>query len=368
MSNQDALLARAGDLLSRLEALLSRPSGTTDWNHIAYRWRGQRGLQPVARPHQVRLDDLLCMDRQKAEVARKAGYLHVINYRREDPVERVRQITDTLGAHSAEVFWVGLPVVGNNKFEPNYQIISSVQKKAVRKAGGIDLPTIQKYINFWFTASLDLFGGEISSNAADYFASGLKGRAHEEKKFEDHVAMEGEYAIDVVDNGKIERRTVPMRTAMNEILRDAYVDDNQRGVDRWNKIIRGAGIDFDIFLSAPGTILGLTIMLEVGDINRFFKVGHYSSYCRCVESKKISNGKKKGENNKKNGNRYLAWAYVEAANHAIRACSKAQRFFQRKIAKRNRVLATKGLANKLTKATSYIMRDQLAFDAAKLFG
>ena len=70
MGSQDALLARAGDLLSRLEALLSRPSGTTDWNHIAYRWRGQRGLQPVARPHQVRLDDLLCMEQQKAEIVR----------------------------------------------------------------------------------------------------------------------------------------------------------------------------------------------------------------------------------------------------------------------------------------------------------
>jgi transposase len=127
---------------------------------------------------------------------------------------------------------------------------------------------------------------------------------------------------------------------------------------------------FRMLLTTPGigTILGLTIMLEVGDINRFLKVGHYSSYCRCVESKKISNGKKKGENNKKNGNRYLAWAYVEAANHAIRACFKAQRFFQRKMAKSNRVLATKALANKLTKATYYIMRDQVAFDAQKLFG
>jgi transposase len=127
---------------------------------------------------------------------------------------------------------------------------------------------------------------------------------------------------------------------------------------------------FRLLLTTPGigTILGLTIMLEAGDINRFFKAGRYSSYCRCVESKKISNGKKKGENNKKNGNRYLAWAYVEAANHAIRTCPKAQRFFQRKMSKRNRVLATKAVANKLTKATYYIMRDQLAFDSAKLFG
>lgn len=128
--------------------------------------------------------------------------------------------------------------------------------------------------------------------------------------------------------------------------------------------------EFYMLRTTPGigNILGMTIMLEVGEITRFAKVGHYSSYCRCVESKKISNGKKKGENNKKNGNRYLAWAYVEAANHAIRTCPEAQRFFQRKMSKSNRVLATKALANKLTKATYYIMRDQLVFDAAKLFG
>lgn len=128
--------------------------------------------------------------------------------------------------------------------------------------------------------------------------------------------------------------------------------------------------EFHMLRTTPGigNILGMTIMLEVGEITRFAKVGHYSSYCRCVESKKISNGKKKGQNNKKNGNRYLAWAYVEAANHAIRTCPEAQRFFQRKMSKSNRVLATKALANKLTKATYYIMRDQLVFDAAKLFG
>jgi len=128
--------------------------------------------------------------------------------------------------------------------------------------------------------------------------------------------------------------------------------------------------EFVSLLTTPGigNILGLTIMLEVGDIHRFAKVGNYSSYCRCVESKRTSNGKKKGENNKKNGNRYLAWAYVEAANHTIRCCPKAQKFFQRKMAKSERVLATKALANKLTKATYYIMRNQVAFDEEKLFG
>ena len=77
--------------------------------------------------------------------------------------------------------------------------------------------------------------------------------------------------------------------------------------------------------------------------------------------------RKKAKTTKKNGSRYLAWAYVEAANHAIRCCPKAQQFFQRKMAKSERVLATKALANKLSKATYYIMRDQVAFDEDKLF-
>jgi len=81
----------------------------------------------------------------------------------------------------------------------------------------------------------------------------------------------------------------------------------------------------------------------------------------------MSNGKKKGENNKKNGNRYLAWAYIEAAHHAARHNRLAQRFFQRKMSKSNRALATKALANKLTKATYYIMRDQVPFDETRLF-
>lgn len=85
--------------------------------------------------------------------------------------------------------------------------------------------------------------------------------------------------------------------------------------------------EFKMLLSIPGIgdILGLTIMLEVGNINRFKKVGCYSSYCRCVKSQKTSNDKKKGEGNRKNGNRYLSWAYVEAANFARRYCAKAQK-------------------------------------------
>ncbi len=126
---------------------------------------------------------------------------------------------------------------------------------------------------------------------------------------------------------------------------------------------------FLMLLTIPGigNILGLTIMLEVGDIARFAKVDDYSSYCRCVESKRLSNGKKKGENNKKNGNKYLAWAYVEAANFARRYCVKAQSFYQSKEAKSNRIVAIKALSNKISRASYYIMRDQVPFDQDKLF-
>ena len=98
------------------------------------------------------------------------------------------------------------------------------------------------------------------------------------------------------------------------------------------------------------------------------KVGNYSSYCRCVKSERLSNGKKKGENNRKNGNRYLSWAYVEAANFAIRFCPKAQRFYQRKKAKTNGIVAIKALSNKLARASYYVIRDQVPYDVSKLFG
>ncbi len=127
--------------------------------------------------------------------------------------------------------------------------------------------------------------------------------------------------------------------------------------------------DFRLLNTIPGVglILALTIMLEVGDIRRFKKVGNYSSYARCVSSDCFSNGKKKKENNRKNGNKYLAWAYVEAANFIIKYSIDAQKFYQRKMAKTSRVVATKALANKVARASYYIMRDQVEFDSSKLF-
>jgi transposase len=117
-----------------------------------------------------------------------------------------------------------------------------------------------------------------------------------------------------------------------------------------------------------GKILGLTIMLEVGDIRRFAKAGNYASYCRCVKSQKISNAKQKGEGNRKNGNRYLSWAYFEAANFAVRHSPRAKAFYQRKCAKTKNVVALKALANKLARASFYILRDQCAFDEKRLYG
>jgi transposase len=120
-------------------------------------------------------------------------------------------------------------------------------------------------------------------------------------------------------------------------------------------------------VSGIGPILGLTVMLETGDIRRFATVGDFSSYCRCVESKKLSNGKKKGSGNTKNGNKYLAWAFIEAANFAVRFNPKVRAFYQRKRAKTNGIVAIKAVAHKLARASFYVMRDQVPFDVKKAF-
>jgi len=127
--------------------------------------------------------------------------------------------------------------------------------------------------------------------------------------------------------------------------------------------------EFILLKTIPGIgdILALTIMLEVGDITRFKKVGNYSSYCRCVKTNRLSNNKSKGKGNSKNGNKYLSWAFVEAAHFAKRFCPEAEKFYHRKIAKTKEVVARKALANKIARASFYIMRDQVAFDVKKLF-
>jgi len=126
---------------------------------------------------------------------------------------------------------------------------------------------------------------------------------------------------------------------------------------------------FKPLLSIPGVgkVLALTIMLETGDIARFPGAGHYASYCRCVGSAHLSNGKRKGRGNTKNGNRYLAWAFIEAAHHAVRYYAPIRRFYQRKSAKTHTVVALKAVAHKLARACYYVLRDHVAFDMHKAF-
>jgi transposase len=128
--------------------------------------------------------------------------------------------------------------------------------------------------------------------------------------------------------------------------------------------------EFSLLKTVPGIgqILALTITLETGDIGRFCSVGNYASYCRCVGSQKLSNGKRKGSANTKNGNKYLAWAFVEAANFAVRYQPLIRRFYQRKKDKSHGVLAIKAVAHKLCRACYYIMKDRVVFDISKAFG
>ncbi|HXV63434.1 MAG TPA: benzoyl-CoA 2,3-epoxidase subunit BoxB [Vicinamibacteria bacterium] len=154
-----------------------------------------------------------------------------------DPLSRTTKFMLTEEAFHMSVGETGVARV----VERTAELMREHKDDDVRKHGGIDLPTIQKYLNFWLSASTDLFGGEISTNAAQYFAAGLKGRNREES-YSDHKALEGVYHMVVPKGGKLVNEEIPLRNAMNEILRDDYIADCQRGVDRWNKILEEAGL------------------------------------------------------------------------------------------------------------------------------
>lgn len=127
--------------------------------------------------------------------------------------------------------------------------------------------------------------------------------------------------------------------------------------------------DFEILqtIRGIGKILGLTIMLETGDIHRFASAGNFASYCRCVDSKRTSNGKKKGEGNAKAGNKYLSWAFSEAAHFAVRYEPLAQRFYERKKAKTNGIIAIRAIARKLARACWMMLKHQQPYEARLMF-
>jgi benzoyl-CoA 2,3-epoxidase subunit B len=118
----------------------------------------------------------------------------------------------------------------------------------VRKAGGIPFDVIQRYVNFWFSYGLDLFGGEISSNSADWFAAGLKGRFREADKYTDHRMLEASLALEVVQNGRLAKQEVPYRNALNEVLRDEYVKYCERALATWNRVIAEEGVEARLVL------------------------------------------------------------------------------------------------------------------------
>ncbi|HLA76847.1 MAG TPA: benzoyl-CoA 2,3-epoxidase subunit BoxB [Vicinamibacteria bacterium] len=154
-----------------------------------------------------------------------------------DPLARTTRFMLTEEAHHMFVGESGVERIVQRTAE----LMTQAPNEDVRAVGGIPLDLVQKHLNLWVALSLDLFGGEVSSNAASYFAAGLKGRANEEKQA-DHLALSDVYRMPVMRNGVLAEDEVPLRNAMNEVLRDQYVEDCQRGVDRWNKRLAEAGL------------------------------------------------------------------------------------------------------------------------------
>jgi transposase len=162
----------------------------------------------------------------------------------------------------------------------------------------------------------------------------------------------------VIQQAQISSRHIEFLTGDIRQIEKA-VEGRVKLKDGYNRLLTVPGI---------GRILATTIMLETGPIERFQGPGNYASYCRAVKTEHTSNNRKKGEGNGKSGNRYLAWAYVEAANFAIRHSPELRAWYQRKAARTKRVIALKAIANKLAKACYFILRDGVDFDVKKLVG
>ncbi len=165
-----------------------------------------------------------------------------------DPLARTCRFMLTEEAHHMFVGETGVGRVVKRTCE----LMREHDTDAVGQYGGIDLKLLQKYLNFHFSVSLDLFGSELSTNAANYFTMGLKGRFNEESRADDHRLDTAKYAVERPVEGRIERREEAALLALNENLRDSYVVDSARGVARWNKIIQAAGVDFELRLPHRG--------------------------------------------------------------------------------------------------------------------
>jgi len=160
-----------------------------------------------------------------------------------DPLSRTCRFMLTEEAHHLFVGDTGIHRILRRSVE----LMKQDPNEDARAAGGIDLHTLQRYLNFWFSRCLDLFGGEVSANAANYFAAGLKGRANE-AQYDDHVALEGFRRVEVDEGGVLSAKDLPARMVMNEMVRESYVADCQKAVDRWNKTLAEAGLSFRLRL------------------------------------------------------------------------------------------------------------------------
>lgn len=171
--------------------------------------------------------------------------LHALAESGFDALSRTCRFMLTEESHHMFVGETGVQRVCKRTAEVMNEVGGDAQR--VRSAGAIDLATIQKYLNLWYSSSLDLFGGEKSTNAASFFADGLKGRFME-SKYPDHVALEGHYDLPVLRDDQLATEQVPLRLAMNELLRDGYVQDCENTVERWNKVLEREGRSERLYL------------------------------------------------------------------------------------------------------------------------
>ncbi len=165
-----------------------------------------------------------------------------------DPLSRTCRFMLTEEAHHMFVGETGLGRIVQRTCE----LMREHRTDDVRPFGGIDLATLQKYLNFHYAVSLDLFGSEISTNAANFYTTGLKGRFEETKREDDHRLTDATYPVELLEGDRIVTREQPALTSLNERLREDYVADCARGVARWNQIIRKAGIDAELMLPHRG--------------------------------------------------------------------------------------------------------------------
>ena len=177
--------------------------------------------------------------------------LHALSESSFDPLARTTRFMLTEEAHHMFVGESGVARVIQRTCDTMNQLKSDDPAR-LRAAGVIDLPTIQRYINFHFSVTVDLFGADESSNAATFYSTGLKGRYTEQKRKDDHVLKNDSYPILEIRDGKLVEKEVPMLNALNEVLRDDYIRDTVSGVKRWNRVISKSGHDFKLIVPHKG--------------------------------------------------------------------------------------------------------------------